>query len=215
MSFSIILTLLLVGLIGGFLSSAPIGPINLLLADSVIASRALHRKAFLTGVILVDLLFAALAFWGYHQYMEGPLLGKWVPLAGGLFVVVLGGLGLSASLRVDEKEEKGEKRRKGGGDLWKDLLQGLFLCGSNPAFLLFWVYVVSWLSWYGVEEGAGASVFLLLGITFGDLLWFGSYIHILGRGADRLKGGRLRSFRGVLSFLLILLGTIGILMSNT
>ncbi len=205
-------TLILSGTVCGFFSSSPPGPINLLVADSVLGERKLHRKAFITGVILAELILAGFAFWGYHSFLSIPAFQRWAPLLGGIFVVGLGVAGLfSYSGRTQEGTDKPEEhssREKSG-----DFLQGLFLCGSNPAFLIFWIYVMSALSYSGLSDGVTMkSLFLLIGIAIGNTIWFSLFIRLLHRGVDRMHGNFLALLRKGISLALILLGLSGIIM---
>ncbi len=200
--------LLLSGSICGFISSSPPGPINLLIADSVIGVRALHQRAFIIGVILAELFLAAIAFWGYHRFYENPVFQKWAPLVGGILVT---GLGVAGFFVKEKRGEEGkEEKRYSGRKKSGDLLQGLFLCGSNPAFLVFWIYVMSALSYSGLAQGIPMkSIYLLMGIAIGNLAWFILFIHYLKLGVDRLKG-TLPWLRKGISLMLIILGLSGV-----
>ncbi|MFB6257160.1 MAG: LysE family translocator [Flavobacteriales bacterium] len=204
--------LLLSGTVLGFFSSSPLGPINLLVADSVMGQRQLHRNAFIAGVIIAELALAAIAFWGYHRFFQGPLFSRWAPIVGGVFVMGLGIVGFITSFSNKTKNANdiakgGYSGRKSGGDF----LQGFFLCGSNPAFLLFWIYVMSTLSHSDLTTGVPLKTcFLLLGIALGNTLWFAFYLRLLHRGADRLQG-KLRWIRMTISMALILLGFSGVI----
>lgn len=203
--------LLLIGTFCGFFSSSPPGPINLLLADSVLGERQLHRSSFIIGVIMAELLLAAIAFWGFQNLLMGSIFDRWIPIVGGVFVMGLGIIGLLArSGKRDPKREPGRSlgRKRSGA-----FFQGLFLCGSNPAFLIFWIYVMSALSYSGIAEGTSfKNVLLLGGIAIGNGLWFHFFLRILQRGADRLQGNPIPWLRKGISVLLILLGISGIWM---
>lgn len=205
------LILVLSGTLCGFFSSSPPGPINLLVADSVLGERKLHRSSFIIGVIIGELTIAGIAFWGYHEFFDGPAFQRWAPLVGGVFVIGLGGAGLFLPSgrkegRSSEKEHSGKK--KGG-----DFFQGLFLCISNPAFLLFWIYVMSFISYLEVSDGVPMkSLFLLMGIGLGNTIWFTFFTRLLYHGADRLKGALLPYLRKGISVALIFLGLAGIIM---
>ncbi len=96
----------------------------------------------------------------------------------------------------------------------RDFTKGLVLCGSNPAFLLFWVYVATTLEKYGIEAVSfGKIVWVLVGIVIGDLLWFSLFIKLLKMGAERLKGKLIRGVRVAISFFLIVLGLSTVVVS--
>lgn len=204
--------LLLIGALCGFISSSPPGPINLIVADSVVGERKLHRTSFLAGVIVAELILAGIAFWGFQSLLQGPLFQQWAPIVGGAFVIGLGVAGLFSyqGKKKEGIEKEGHSHRQKGGDL----LQGLFLCGSNPAFLLFWIYIMSALSYSGVSEGVPLkSLYLLLGISLGNMIWFILFITLLRKGAGWVEGKHFRLFRKGVSMALILLGLGGILIS--
>lgn len=203
------IALIFSGMLCGFFSSSPPGPINLLLADSLMGDRHLHRSSFLTGVIIAELILATIAFWGFQEFLQGPVFDRWVPIIGGVFVAGLGLIGLlSKSGKRDPKREpkKGSGKKRSGA-----FLQGLFLCGSNPAFLLFWIYVMSTLSYLGLPEGVPFSnVLLLIGIALGNIIWFTFFIRVLQRGIKRMGKNPIPWLRKGVSALLILLGLSGI-----
>lgn len=182
-----------------------------MVADSVVGDRKLHRGFFLGGVILAELILAAIAFWGFQKFFQVPVFQQWAPVIGGAFVV---GLGVAGLFSYKEEKDPEKKDEHSHGQKGADLLQGLFLCGSNPAFLLFWIYIMSALAHSGISEGVPLkSLYLLIGIALGNLTWFFLFIALLRRGATRLEGKRFRLFRKGISVALILLGLGGILIS--
>lgn len=188
---SLLLLLAACGALGGFVSSTPLGVINLWIVDSSIEASDRALKWFVLGVIVADVLYAALAAWGYHQFLQEGNLSRWMELIGGAFLVILG----VANLR------KAAAARKSGAALppavgerpFKDFTLGAFMCGSNPAFLMFWIYVIK-----KIEDGLAvtltdASIIAFLGgIGLGDTLWFKLITTVVRRGRNAVNPRMLR-----------------------
>ena len=68
----------LLGLVAGFISATPPGPINLLLANSIFAGRSESHRYFLGGVLLADAAFATLACLGYQNLGLAPEVAQWI-----------------------------------------------------------------------------------------------------------------------------------------
>ena len=203
-----ILIIISVALFSGFVASAPIGPINLLVAEMVLDKKDLELRYFLAGVIVIDLVFAAVAFYGYHNLLMGSLLEKWLIAAGGIFILLLGILGLirketriSRAFRTEQPSYLGQ------------FLKGILLCGTNPAFLLFWIFVASQLNLIMERNLLAWEIpILLLAIGAGTTLWFMVYLRLLKSGVERVNFGLLSKIRKGISLSLIILGVATLLL---
>ncbi len=179
------------GAIGGFLSSTPLGVINLWVVNSAIDDADKVLKWFIIGVIAADVSYAAVAAWGYHQFLQEGNLGRWLEFAGGAFLIILGLANLrkvaaSTDKTVENKPPTGKKP-------FRDFTLGVFMCGSNPAFLMFWVYAIK-----KVEEHFHITLTdqsicaFLAGIGLGDALWFKLITKVVRRGRSRVNTRALR-----------------------
>lgn len=169
-------------LVSGFCSSAPLGPINLWLVDATIR-RCWHEIYFyLAGVIIVDIGFAAIALWGYFNILNGSSIKGTIALVGGVFLIFLGILGLY-KLRTKKEFSKLAGKTKITHNSVKNFFTGAMLCGSNPAFLMFWIFIANLLNQR--YPGPPAPLYLgifLLGVGLGDGLWFGLLIKLVSKG---------------------------------
>ncbi|MCB9228728.1 MAG: LysE family transporter [Deltaproteobacteria bacterium] len=182
------LAFILTGIVCGFGSSAPLGPINLWLIRSVFEKIPAARVAwFLTGVILTDLTYAGLAAWGHQSLSFISEFSLAVSVVGGTFLILLGIFQLR-SLR-QQRPEQGKAR-----GLMPQLFSvhaslsafasGVVFCGANPGFLMFWITV-----FHEIPERLGRIPdfsdipFFLAGVALGDLLWFGSLLKIASFGS--------------------------------
>lgn len=212
--FGLIIILFVFGISSGFISSTPLGPINLLIADHYLARPRLAVIPFIVGIILADVLIAFLAFWGYHVFIQETNVGPYVAIIGGLIVVVLGVVGLVGAFRSKKNEAKThEHLPKTAGKKSLDFIKGVVLCGFNPGLLLFWVLMASALesitdNLFGKEYDFHTSYYLLvlLGIIIGEILWFILFIKLLKIGAQKFSNNILFYIRFSISALLVVLG---------
>ena len=175
----------LIGFFCGFCSSAPLGPINLWIASAALSADSSDRKItpFITGVICVDVLFAWFATLGYKTFFSNTYLKNVVELGGSSFLILIGLFSLLKILKIDSSAPKAHIQKRDHThrkDWLKTFSLGVLLCGSNPAFLLFWIFAINEAS----HMNAGIMthtdiVFLLLGVVIGDAFWFKSLIAII------------------------------------
>lgn len=150
------------GLIAGFVSSTPIGPINTaVFANGV--NRGLRSAAWTAaGAVLVDVLFAALALLG-SSWVEGRAAAA-VKVVGLLLLLAMAWKMLARPSAPAAPPLYGAA----GG-----LATGALLCATNYLFLVFWLAAVSWLrAWGLLGRGAAPALAFLAGVLFGDGLWF-------------------------------------------
>ena len=62
--------ILLIGIGFGIISSTPLGPINLLVAENYLSDKKVKIIPFLSGVILIDSIFGYLTFWGFEEFLS-------------------------------------------------------------------------------------------------------------------------------------------------
>ena len=202
--------ILIASIIGGFCSSAPLGAINLYITDRILARRDAPVRHFLLGVIGMDCVHAALAAWGYHVFFEAGPVGRWLSIAGGAFLVLLGSMSLrrraDQARRGDQPPVVAAARRP-----INDGLLGAFMCGANPAFLMFWVFAIDQVERQLDTDIVGwrLAVFLL-GVALGDGLWFLVLLSLVRRGRDVVKPRILASVRATIAAAFVLVGGIAI-----
>jgi len=177
----------------GFASSTPLGVINLWVADATLARTERRLVWFLAGVIACDALFAALAVWGYHTFLEDPTVTAWLELVGGLFLLFLGyrSVILSEAKDLSDSNQDGSfspspaRQTRLRMTRLRDVTLGATLCGSNPAFLMFWVVAIGALdNEIGLIITAKDVPALVLGVIIGDTLWFWLLTRLVRRGRD-------------------------------
>jgi threonine/homoserine/homoserine lactone efflux protein len=200
------------GVIGGFCSSAPIGPINLWVADATLKNKDSELPVFLAGVIFCDMTYAGLASWGYYKWLEdGPLYSVF-SISGGAFLIVLGILGFLQKNRNSQVKSNTEDEKTNNKKTLGQFMLGFVMTGSNPAFLMFWVVAIDFLNQHnpGTPDQVQFVAFLV-GIALGDGIWFKSIIALVKHGRDKINQRFLIGFRRIISLGFLCLGVAAIL----
>ena len=180
--------ILTIGVVSGFCSSTPPGPINMWLVDQTLASRKMSALPFLGGVIFSDILFALLAVWGYAKILHQEAMQSWVSQIAGIFLIIIGFYGIFQLRRHKDSTSPSSEPVKESVTPLKGFSIGMAMCGSNPAFLLFWVFVIDQCRRHLQIEFDGIySVALCLGIIIGDTIWFKSLIYLVKQGKKKLS----------------------------
>lgn len=204
------LLLVFVGIISGICSSAPIGPANLWIASATIPPAKPFKSivAYVFGIICVDALYAFIAFWGYFSYIQNSGASYWVGVGGGLGLVVLGSVELRGT-KNNAGQETAQNEAKAKSNCLADFFVGAFICGSNPAFILFWVFVASQLGKLNIDAlSAGDTCLVLLGVAVGDLFWYSFFHAVAKKGMSLLSEAIIYYMRASIALGLILFGII-------
>lgn len=181
-----------------FVSSMPLGPINLHLLRTSIQGQGRRSAAFVCGVVGADLLIAALAVGGLRAADLPPPVLRSIGAAGGLLLLGYAAIGLQRSWRRTSPSPPAEPTRL---HLSSSVLMGVAFCGLNPGFYLFWGYGASLLAPMLPAHGAMAAVSYLVGVLAGDLLWFLLLLAL----ARRLRGKLPLRPWSIASFVLVAL----------
>ncbi|MFK7872560.1 MAG: LysE family translocator [Oligoflexales bacterium] len=196
------------GFCGGFCSSAPLGPINLMLAEMIFQKRKRNRiLTFLLGVVVTDLLYATAAAWGYAEiFQKSPYLYE-IQITCGFFLIALGVFSL-ISLRKGAAQPKTTQDHHIGTPL-KDFSTGAFLCGSNPSFVMFWLFAINTIShFFNIQVQGSLLIFFLIGIVLGDLVWFSIMARLAQHGEGSFSEKTLMKIRLGIAISFIAIGSL-------
>jgi len=204
-----ILPIMLIGAVSGFASATPIGPINLWVADATLAGRRKTMIWFLAGVIIADLAYAMIAVFGYFTLFSGSTLAQVLGILGGIALMGLGIYSFREQRQLTDRPMSFPK-----ADNFHSLqyfVSGFMICGANPAFLMFWVFISNLLSDHLIDHLSIVTLSgFLVGIATGDVLWFRLFSYLVKRGVNFLKPKTLRPLRVVIAFAFILMGALSI-----
>lgn len=172
------------GLVFGFLSSTPIGPINLSIMQEARQGQLRSVLFFTGGVVLADLLVAGLAFFGLVQAHLSTERLRLISVVGGLVFLSLAFWSWKKSEETFEQKPIPQPKLK-----WK-FLTGFLFCSLNPGFFLFWIYASSFvLSEILALAKIDSALAFLFGILIGDLLWF-SFFSVLAFRSRKILSER-------------------------
>jgi len=205
----------LIGIGFGIISSTPLGPINLLVAENYLSEKKIKIIPFLSGVILIDSIFGYLTFWGFEEFLSDyELIGAGIGIFGGIAIIAIGIIGIYQQIRGKHniKKKIEIKRNIFLKSSTASFSKGFILCGSNPGFIAFWGWVA-----YNAKNWTGQAfpqfeinffnlILFPIGIIFGDFLWFGLFTYLLKKGARRYSGSIIDKIRTFISWGLIALG---------
>ncbi len=138
---------LISGLGYGLMVSFMLGTVFFALINNGIQHGARAGVAIASGVVFTDLVFIVLAYWFTEvtsQFIKAHTFA--ITLLGGLFVIVLGVLGLYYKTRFDLNPKEQQFRP------FRLFLTGALLNSSNPVNFFFWLALQSVLVGKGIEQ---------------------------------------------------------------
>lgn len=202
---------LIAGLVSGFCSSAPLGPINLWLVEAVIKGELKALRWFLFGVIVVDLIFAVVAIWGYYKFLEDSPFLLPIQVGAGFFLIAIGLFGLIKLRKKDGTSDLSDTMGKPVGGVFHHIIYGMTICGSNPGFLMFWLFVVNFMNdSLDLSFSLHGNVLFVVGVALGDWLWFRLLIWVVKKGLNLAKPKFLLVIRYLISFTFLSFGILTI-----
>lgn len=197
-----LVSFLVIGLISGFIASAPPGPVNLYLTQILLEKGKKATDKFIWGVILADLVYVVLGlsayfFWSKNEWFNW---GKPQEILAGLVIM---GVGLWSLWKNQKKLEESNSSKKSTSSFWL----GILICGSNSLLFVLWFFIASIYDEYGfaIQNNYQFS-FALLGIFMGDLVWFYGYSYLAQKGLAFLKNTHLQKMQTLIAISLILFG---------
>lgn len=197
----------LFGTLSGFLSSTPLGPINLWVVDHKLSkSPRTSLFLFLTAVIMVDMAFACFSLWGHFELLEESSEIKWAGILSGCFTAALGFILIRKALKPNIDRNPNIKLNN-----YSSIIQGFVLTAANPAFLLFWLYVANQIM-LRIDNSLSFHELLvfLLGVMVGDILWFTLFSLILSKLSKNSQDSTLQRVRMAVGMIFLCLGLIGV-----
>lgn len=172
-----------IGLVGGFLISIPVGPINITIINE--GAHRGFRWAFLIGVgaIGMDLIYCSVAFAGFSGLFGSPLMRASIELLSFLAMLYLGVKYLmTPDLPETTKSVEAVEHRLHPHAAFAI---GFVRVLGNPAVLLFWITLsASLISHRWIEDTWPSKAACVIGMATGAFVWFTflSFVVSLGHG---------------------------------
>jgi len=202
-----LLAALILGLLAGLASSVPIGPAEFWIIQALVSKKQKHIFSFILGIVLADLIYAHLAYWGYFLYFHHTSMGMWMKIASALFVIFIGLYQLTYSKKysLEQKNQTVASDYKA-----RAFLTGFTLCASNPVFILFWLYIVSLFETLNIEKGMFSMLVYYLGILLGDIIWYSIFVHYSKKGLQYFKSNQYQTIEQLINYSFILFGVLAL-----
>jgi threonine/homoserine/homoserine lactone efflux protein len=201
----------------GVMSSAPIGPVNMLAIWRGVHGRWTHALFCGIGSALVDSLwFAAVLAGGQAilRHVDTPAVHKAFAIVGAVVLVPLGAAFLIRATRLTLRDvARMRKKYKSAPPthLWRDVLSGFGITVINPGTMLFWIGPGAfWLASARRTIGPQAAWWgWPLGLA-GSLSWFAALAMIIRFMPDRVGPKFLRSVNGLCGVILLGAGLLAV-----
>ena len=207
------LELLLKGLILGFLSSIPLGPIGVICIQRTLGKGRLSGFVSGLGAASADTLLAIVAGLGLSfiiDFISGNSF--YFTLIGGLIVIFIG----AQIFFKSPKTQFRERHNKKPPTLHTDYLSVLALTLSNPLAVFLFIAIFAGLNIVNGDFNIYAQLFIFTGIFLGSSLWWFSLTSIVNIYRDKFKIRKLwwlNKITGIIIFLFGLIALVSILFS--
>jgi len=209
MKVEIFLLELSLGAIIGFISSIPIGPINLSIIATALKGNVSRSYAIGCSVALMDGLYAFIASsvvsmprWSISVLRNSQICGA----------ILIVGYGFSLIFAKQSTHDTArpvhiimQHRNLGFG-----ALTGVALYVSNPTFILFWIGAVGTLRLLIPDVFAAGHFLLGLGVTLGTLTWFILLLYWIRRSSVIVSPHIRKRLSIIAGFLLVALGAFAL-----
>ena len=199
--------LLLRGALAGLAISAPVGPVNVLCISRTITKGRMAGLVSGFGAAVADTLYGAIAGFSI-SFIIAWLLEElfWLRLVGGALLIVIG-------IVYWFKKPKSLKESSGNEPAHSDFVTTFLLTLTNPTTVLSFLAVLATLG-LGEHRPAKLSLFLVLGIFGGALLWWTLLALLSGHFRDRFNDRAIVWMNRIASFAIAGFGLITMLLSR-
>lgn len=191
----------LVGFVIGFVTSIPIGPINVAVLTKGVRESFAHGFSLAVGAAAMDFVYASAAMFGFFAIFQGPRVGFLFELLGFILLIYFGIKSLRAKPAPVENGVKLPLKRELHSSFWV----GVFLYLSNPTFLGYWITVAGAIQAYKLVISQWIdNLFFAIGVGIGAATWFYVLLKFFHRRIVALKPETLRIMSRVAGTILLL-----------
>ncbi len=198
-----------IGMIIGLITSAPIGPVN------VLAIRRAVHYGFLPGLIagfgavLADGVFATAAAFGVTAIAEFVERHEfYIQTVGGALLIIFGVVVFRSHPHLKGGSD-------GGPTIWRGMIVSFAMTVTNPGAILGFIAIFGSLGEHAPKEGdyIGALA-LVLGVLSGALLWWACLSALVSKLRNRMNDNWLSGINHIagvilLVFAAVILGKVG------
>jgi threonine/homoserine/homoserine lactone efflux protein len=155
---------LLKGIAVGIIIAVPVGPVGIICVRRTIFASRLAGLVSGIGAATADAIFGFIAVFGL-TFVSDWLIGyeQWLRIAGGAYLVWVGGSALLASPEIAPRPRRRAE--------FRDFLSTFALTLTNPVTIVAFLGIFSAIL-SGEEATLGRGAILVLGVWLGSLLWW-------------------------------------------
>ena len=197
----------LIGVLSGFITSVPVGPINVTIVNE--GARMGFRSAFFVGIgaVTMEVLYCMIAFTGFAALFDSRLIRTLMELMSFLLLSILGLkylLARQVKVKVLAANYLEEKLH----------LQAAFMIGFlrillNPVVLLFWITMATTvISHELVSIQFTSKSFYIAGVAVGCLGWFWFLAYEVAKRRQKFSHKTLLTISRVSGVLLVILAIL-------
>lgn len=195
----------LVGFIIGYLTTIPIGPINLAVMMKALRTHTLQALLIGVGSAFMDLIYCGAAMFGIGSVISNPTIDIIFRVSTFLIFFVYGlkttfGKLPEAHFQPSDEDAPGVKRY---------FLLGMAMYFSNPSFLAYWITIGGIVHGYHVMESTMLNNALFaLGTGVGVTAWFFTLVELVERQKVKFEVDRIRKITRFFGLVLLVVSSV-------
>lgn len=191
------------GLLMGFIVSAPMGPVGVLVIKRVLNKGLFQGYITGLGASLGDAFYAALAAFGL-SFLTGFLEREkdWLRLIGGVFLIGVGIVWLRKKKSFEDFKAVPEKSEH----FVQVLTSAFFLDLANPFTLVVYIALISSFAFSHTSPLDMKAWAIVIGIAMGAAVWWLILIHLVALFRKKLTARSLQILNHMTAWLVILFG---------
>lgn len=194
-----------VGFIIGYLTTIPIGPINLAVVMKALRNRTAQALMIGTGSALMDIVYCGAAVFGIGTLITNPTLELIFRIATFLIFFIYGlkttfGKLPETHFQPSEDDAPGFKRY---------FLLGMAMYFSNPSFLAYWITIAGIVHGYRIiDHTMFDNAMFAIGTGVGVTIWFFTLVELVEKQKVKFEVDRIRKITRFFGLLLLIVSLI-------
>jgi L-lysine exporter family protein LysE/ArgO len=197
---------LIVGVVIGFFTSIPIGPINLAVMMKGLANKTGQGLMIGAGTGFMDIVYCGAAMFGMSTLISNPKIELAFRIA--TFVIFLMFAVKTTFFKIPEAKLQPAEEAVG---FKRYLLVGVVLYLSNPSFIAYWITVAGIMQSYHVLQSTTSdNILFAAGTGLGTFTWYFVLLELVERYKVRFDAGQIQNItRAFGAILLIITAVMG------
>lgn len=194
-----------VGFIIGYLTTIPIGPINLAVVMKALRNHTLQALMIGTGSALMDVVYCSAAVFGIGSLISHPSLELTFRVATFLIFFIYGLKTIFGKLpethfQPTEEDAPGVKRY---------FLLGMAMYFSNPSFLAYWITIGGIVHGYHIIHATLLdNALFALGTGVGVTGWFFTLVELVEKQKVKFEINRIRKITRFFGLILLIVSSV-------